>query len=127
MVGATQDKMTTKKNAVSMILDAKIGQNKSIMFYLKVKRYSTEKQETLTNMKKEKNDGNDKNNNGARSWAYQVKWRLMWSIGTNIWEKKLFRITYNTIGVKLIGTIQVFLDVHDPSRRHVSLGKRPIQ
>ena len=37
-MGATQDKMTIKKNGVSMILDARKGQNKSMMLYLKAKR-----------------------------------------------------------------------------------------
>ena len=34
-IGGTQDKISIKKNSVSMILDARKGQNKSMMFYLK--------------------------------------------------------------------------------------------
>ena len=45
---------------VSVILDASKGKNKSMMFYLKAKRYAPEGQESLTNLQEEKNDGNDK-------------------------------------------------------------------
>ena len=48
--------MTIKKNGVSMILDARKGQNKSLMLYLKAKRYSPEEQEALTNLSEEKKD-----------------------------------------------------------------------
>ena len=41
-MGATKDKITIKKNGISMILDSRKGQTKSIMFYLKAKRYSPE-------------------------------------------------------------------------------------
>ena len=36
-MGATQDKMTINKNGVIMILESRKGENKSMMFYLKVK------------------------------------------------------------------------------------------
>ena len=49
-MGANKDKMIIKKNGVSMTLDASKGQNKSMMIYLKAKRYSPEGQEALTNM-----------------------------------------------------------------------------
>ena len=49
-MGATQDKIIVKKNGVSMILDARKGQNKRMMLYLKEKRYSPEVQEELTNL-----------------------------------------------------------------------------
>ena len=39
MMGSTQDKIIIKKNVVSMTLDANKVQNKSMMFYLKAKRY----------------------------------------------------------------------------------------
>ena len=39
MMRATQDKMFIKENGVSMILDSRKGQNKSMMVYLKEKRY----------------------------------------------------------------------------------------
>ena len=39
-MGATPDKMTIKKNGVSIILDASKGQNNIMMFYLKAKSYS---------------------------------------------------------------------------------------
>ena len=54
MMGATQDIMTTKKNGVSVILDARKIQNRSMMFYLKAKRYSSEGQEAVTNMSEDK-------------------------------------------------------------------------
>ena len=38
-MGATHDKIIVKKNGVSMTLDASKGQNKSIVFNLKAKRY----------------------------------------------------------------------------------------
>ena len=55
-MGATQDKMIIKKNGVSMTLDAKKGQNNSMMFYLKTKRYTPEGKEALTNLTEKKND-----------------------------------------------------------------------
>ena len=39
-LGATQDKMIIKKNVVSMILYESKVQNKSMIFYLKAKRYT---------------------------------------------------------------------------------------
>ena len=55
----TQDKITMMKNGVSVVLDARKGQNKSMVFYLKAKRYAPEGQEALINLPEEKNDGND--------------------------------------------------------------------
>ena len=49
-MGGTQDKMITKKNGFSMILYASKGQNKSMMFYLKAKRYAPEGKEAITNI-----------------------------------------------------------------------------
>ena len=53
-MGATKDKITIKKNGISMILYSRKGQTKSIMFYLKAKRYSLEGQEALTNLPEKK-------------------------------------------------------------------------
>ena len=53
-MGATQYKMITKKNRVSMDLGSRKGQNKSMMFYLKAKRYASEVQEALTNLPEKK-------------------------------------------------------------------------
>ena len=39
-MGDTRDKMIIKKNSISMILDARKGQNKSTILYLKAKRYA---------------------------------------------------------------------------------------
>ena len=58
-MGATQDKISTKKNDVSMILDAGKGNNSSMMFYLKKKIYVPEEQVALTNLLEENKDGND--------------------------------------------------------------------
>ena len=38
-MGATQKQMIIKKNGVSVILDARKGNNASMMFYLKTKQY----------------------------------------------------------------------------------------
>ena len=86
-MGATQEKMIVKKNGVSMTLDARKNQNESMMFYLKAKRYSPEGQEALTNLTEKKIETSDKNENGVRSWAYQVRWTSTWYIGTHIWDK----------------------------------------
>ena len=59
-MGDNQDKITIKINGVSVIVDASKGQNKSMMFCLKAKRYDPEGQEALTNLPEEKNYGNDK-------------------------------------------------------------------
>ena len=58
--GANQDKITIKKNGVSVIVDTSKGQNKIMMFCLKAKRYEPEGQEATTNLPEEKNYGNDK-------------------------------------------------------------------
>ena len=55
-VGATQDKIIINKNGVIMILDARKVQNKSMMFYLKARRYVSEGQEALTNMPYQKKE-----------------------------------------------------------------------
>ena len=59
-MGATQDKTIIKKNGVSMILDARKGQNNIMILYLKVKRYYPEVQEALINIPEKKNDTSDK-------------------------------------------------------------------
>ena len=58
-MGATQEKITIDKNGVSAILDARKVQKKSMMFYFKAKRNSSEVKESLTNLPEEKNDSND--------------------------------------------------------------------
>ena len=55
----TQGKMTTKKNGMSMTLDARKGQNKSMMFYLKANRYDPEGQEELNNILENKMESTD--------------------------------------------------------------------
>ena len=79
--------MIIKKNGASMALDASKGQNKSMMFYLKAKRYAQEGQEALTNLPEKKMKKVTKMKNGVRSWEYQVIWTSTWYIGTHIWEK----------------------------------------
>ena len=51
---STQDKTTIKKNGFGIILDARKDKNKSMMFYLKAKRYDPEGQEALTNIPEKK-------------------------------------------------------------------------
>ena len=58
-MGANQYKITTKKNGGCVIFDARKGQNKIIMFYLKAKRYDLEGKEGLTNPPEEKKDDNN--------------------------------------------------------------------
>ena len=47
---ANQNKTTTKKHIVSMMLDARKVQNQSMMFYLKAKIYYLEGKEALTSL-----------------------------------------------------------------------------
>ena len=68
-------------------MEARKVQNKIMMVYLKVSRYDPEGQEALTNIPDKKKDGNEEREKFVRSWAYSVKWTLMWYIGTNIWDK----------------------------------------
>ena len=58
-MGATQDKIIIKKNGVSMTLESGKGQNKSMVFYLKEKRYAPEVQEALTNIPEKKMETSD--------------------------------------------------------------------
>ena len=61
MMGATQDKITIKKNGVNMILDAIKGKNAVMMFYLKEKIYApkgSKPQEVNTSLPEENKDGN---------------------------------------------------------------------
>ena len=59
-IGSTEDKIFIKKNGVSMTLNTRKVQNKSMMFYLKAKRYTLELQEALTNMPENKIGTRDK-------------------------------------------------------------------
>ena len=52
-MGATIYKMTIKKNGVSMIIDARKGNNTSVMFYLNTKRYAPEGILALNNIPEE--------------------------------------------------------------------------
>ena len=58
-MGATQDKIIIKKSSISMILDASKGQNKSMMLYLKAKKYVPEGKEALINMPEQKKETRD--------------------------------------------------------------------
>ena len=60
MMGDTQEKMIINKNRVIINLDASKGQNKSMMFYLKAKRYAPEVQDALINISEHKKDTSDK-------------------------------------------------------------------
>ena len=60
MMGASQDKITIKENGASMVLDARKGQNKIMMFYLKANRYHPEGQAPLANLPKQEKDSSDK-------------------------------------------------------------------
>ena len=59
-MGDTQDKMIIKNNGVSLILDAKKGQNKSMISYLKSKSYAPEGTEAITNIQGHKQETSDK-------------------------------------------------------------------
>ena len=56
----TKDKIIIKKNCVTMILDARKGQNKRVVLYLKLRRYDPEGQEILANMSEQEKGGSDK-------------------------------------------------------------------
>ena len=58
-MGVSQDKVIINKNNVSMILDPRKGQIKSMMSYLKTKRYAPEVQEALTNLPEHKKYSSD--------------------------------------------------------------------
>ena len=47
---STQDKMIIKKKGVGIILDTRKAQNKSMLFYLKAKRFTPEVQYPLTDI-----------------------------------------------------------------------------
>ena len=57
-MGATQYKINTKKNGVSMILDARKGENDIMIFYLKAKKYPPEVQEVNNNIPEDNEYGN---------------------------------------------------------------------
>ena len=56
---STKDKIIIKKNEASMKLYSRRGQNRSIMFYLKVKLYTTEGKDALTNLTEKIKDASD--------------------------------------------------------------------
>ena len=90
-----------------MILDASKVQNKSMMFYLKAKRYAPEVQEALTNVPEQKKETIDK----------KEEWRKKLGLSRDMYinmvhryphlGEKLLRTTYKTLGIKLTGTLQV--------------------
>ena len=45
------------------------------------------RQTEICQIKRKKKMEMTQNNNGERSYSYQVKWVSMWTIGTHIWEK----------------------------------------
>ena len=73
-MGATQDKMIIKNNGVSINLDAGKGQKKSMMFYLKAKRYAQEGQEEHTNLTEKKMETSDE----------KEKWRNKLGLSSDI-------------------------------------------
>ena len=58
-MGAPQDKMIIKENGVSMTLDARKCQKKSMPFYLKANRYSQEGKYALINLPLKKMETSD--------------------------------------------------------------------
>ena len=52
-----------------MISDARKCQNKSMMLYLKVKKYAQEGQASLAKLPDQKNNSSDKKKNGVTGWA----------------------------------------------------------
>ena len=90
-----------------MTLDARKGQNKSIIFYLKAKRYAPEGQEALANLTEQKKDISDK----KEEWRKRLD--LSSEMDINVVHRyshlgeKLLRTTYKTLSVKLTGTLQV--------------------
>ena len=90
-----------------MTLDARKVQNNSIMFYLKTKIYAPEGQESLSNFPGNKIGTSDK----KEEWRNNLG--LSSDMDINVVHRyshlveKFLRATYNALGVKLTGTLQV--------------------
>ena len=106
-MGATQDKMIINKNGISMNFDARKGQNESMLFYTKAKRYATEGQEALTNLPENKIESSDKKEEWRKKLGLSSDMEIN---GVNRYShlgEKLLRTTYNALGVKSTRTLQV--------------------
>ena len=92
-----------------MILDARKGKNASMMFYLKVKRYDhklSKTQETNNNIPEEKKPNDDKED-CSKNLGLPSEMDINVIHQYSYLGAKLLRITYNALGVKLTGTLQV--------------------
>ena len=105
-MGATQEKMAIKKNSVNIIIDAIKVENESMMFYIAAKRYDPEGQEANTNMPQENKYEN----------CIKEEWQNILGLPSEMditvmqryshLRETLLRITYNSLRVKLTGTLK---------------------
>ena len=107
-MGATQDKIIIKKNEVSMTLDASKGQNNSMMFYLKAKRYVPEGQEALTNIPENIMETSDKKEEWRKKFGLSSKMDINVIHRYSHLGGGFLRTIYNALSIKLTGTLQVF-------------------
>ena len=113
--------MIIKKNGVSMNLDERKGQNKSIVFYLKAKIYALEWQEALTNIPEKKNDTTDKKEEWRNKLFLSSEMDIKVVHRYSHQREKMLRTTYNAISVKLTGTIQLYDGTDGTRRNHVEI------
>ena len=106
-MGANQDKMTIKKNGISMILDARKGQDKIIIYYLKEERYASEEQEALTNLPEQKKEISDKKEEWFKKLGLSNEMDINVLHMYSHLGEKLLRTTYNALSIKLTGTLHV--------------------
>ena len=104
-MGSTQEKMIIKKNGVSAALDARKRQKKSMMFYLKSKRYPPEGHEALTNLPEKKTETSEKIEEWRKKLGLSSKMEINVVHRYSYMGEKLLCTTYNALGVKLTGTL----------------------
>ena len=83
------------------------GQNNSTMFYLKAKIYAPEVQEALSNMTEKKMETSDKKEEGRKKLVLSSEMDINVVYRYSHLGENLLRTTYNTLSVKLTGTLQV--------------------
>ena len=89
-IGKTKEKIVINKNGLGTTLDTRKGQNNSIVFYLKEKRYSPEGQEALTNLPENK----------MKTSEEKEEWRKKLGLSSEIDIKVVHR--YSHLGEKLL-------------------------
>ena len=102
----TQIKMIIKKFGVGMTFYARKVKNKSMMLYLKVKRYAPEGQEAITNLLEQKKETSDKQQDWCKKFGLSSEVDIDMVHRYSHLVEKLFRTAYNTLGIKVTGTPQ---------------------